>query len=242
MNKVSNYIVKLCFWIWLACSVLPTVLGEYKPFELLFKAGGYLSNGFLILSVFIFILTLIPFKPKTVAETDPSTIILHDLEPVAAQKILGDIPNAKYFCASRKMAACKGYYDCWLRTPGRCALHDGFEGLGQQIAACDNFVIISKNLYGGFSKEIKNALDRSISFALPFFQFRKGEVHHQARINKTGHMSVYIYDSDYITDYDKNSIVEIAKANGLNLNKSEPQVVFVKEIEELKVRYESTTD
>lgn len=234
MSKVSKFLVRLCFGIWLACSVLPSALTEYKPFELLFKAGGYLSNGLLILSVIIFMLTLIPAKQKPVAESEQTTLILHDLEPGAAQEMFGDVPYAKFFCASGKMAACKGYYDCWLRTPGTCALRDGFENLGQQLAACDKVVIVSKNLYGGFSKEIKNALDRSISFALPFFQFRGREVHHQARISKRGNMTVLIYDSENMTDFDKNGIVEMAKAVSLNMNKNEPQVLFANAINDLK--------
>lgn len=234
MSKISKFVVRLYFGVWLSCSVLPTALAEYKPFDLLFRLGGYLGNGVMILCVVIFILTLIPKKQKPVPENEKTTLILHDLEPEAAQAMFGDMPNVKLYCASGKMAACKGYYDCWLRTPGTCALRDGFEGLGQQIASCDKFVIVSKNLYGGFSREVKNALDRSISFALPYFQFREREVHHQARISKRGDMAVYIYDCNSITDFDKNSIGNMTKAVSLNTNKNEPQIFFINEINSLK--------
>ncbi|MCL2034072.1 MAG: NAD(P)H-dependent oxidoreductase [Oscillospiraceae bacterium] len=234
MIKLCRFAVRIYFMIWLACLVLPGVLAEYRPFELLFRAGGYLSNGLMIVCAGIFILTLIPRKQKPVAESDKTTLILHDLEPEAARNVFSNIPNAVFVCASAKMAACKGYYDCWVRTPGECALHDGFEGLGQRIANCDDFIIVSKNLYGGYSREIKNALDRSISFALPYFKFRSREVHHQERVNKTGGMTVYIYNSESITDFDKNSIRDIAKANRLNLNRRQPAVIFVNSITEIK--------
>ena len=235
MRKISKFFVKIYFGIWLLGSLLPASLAEYKPFDILFKVNGYLSIGVLILAVIIFLRTLIPVKQKSVAENGKMTLILHDLDREIAREMFKDMQNVRLFCTSRKMAACKGYYNCWLKTPGICALHDGFENLGQQIAACDQFVIISKNLYGGFSKEIKNALDRSISFALPFFRFYKHEIHHQARFNQIGNMTVYIYDSESITDFDRNALKEIARAVSLNANKNEPQVLFINEINELEL-------
>ena len=234
MSKISKFFVKLYFGIWLLCSVLPMTIAEYRAFDLLFKVEGYLFNGVIVLSIIIFILAFIPVKQKPVAESEKTTLILHDLEPEVAREIFGDTNGVKLFCTLDKMAACKGYYDCWLRTPGICALRDGFEDLGRQIASCDKFVIVSKNLYGGFNREIKNALDRSISFALPFFRFHKREIHHQARFDKIGNMTVYIYDSDSITDFDKNSIKEMSKAVSFNANKNEPHVLFVNKINDLK--------
>jgi hypothetical protein len=227
VNKLSKLLVKLCFCVWLASSILPGILAEYKPFAILFLAGKYIGYAVMILAVVAFIIPMLPKKKQPVSIGEKTTVILHDIGPETAIKIFGDMPNTKFFCASNKMAACKGFYACWLRTPGICALHDGMQHLGKEIASCGEFIIVSKNLYGGFSKEIKNALDRSISFALPFFQVRNKEQHHQARYANSGKMRVYIYSADEISNTDKNSIGEIAKANAINMNKFGLETHFI---------------
>jgi hypothetical protein len=111
-------------------------------------------------------------------------------------------------------------------------MHDGTESLGKQ-ACCDEFIIISKSLYGGFSKEIKNALDRSISFALPFFEVRNRELHHQMRYSKSGKLKAYIYNSGEISDTDKATLAEITRANCINMGKSDCETFFVNDVQEL---------
>ncbi len=113
-------------------------------------------------------------------------------------------------------------------------MHDGTESLGKQIAFCDEFIIISKSLYGGFGKEVKNALDRSISFLLPFFEVRNREQHHQIRYSKSGNLKVYIYNSGEVTDADKTTLTEITRANCINMDKSDCETVFIHDVQELK--------
>ena len=64
----------------------------------------------------------------------------------------------------------------------------------------------------------------SDSFIHPFFLVRNRESHHQSRYANIGKMRVYIYDADKISETDKASIVDIAKANCVNMNKTEPEV------------------
>ena len=231
---ISRAMVLAFFWSWVLNQILPPVLAEYRPFEWILGMSGRLSTGMSILAVGLFLLTLIPVKQKPVAETEKTTLILHDLAPEKARELFADIPNATFYCASLKMAPCRGYYDCWLRTPGTCALHDGFEGLGQQMGKCDELIIVTKNLYGGFGREIKNALDRSISFALPYFKMVSWEVHHQPRFARRGNLTVYIYDSENISEYDKNALREYTGAIIRNLHKREPELRFIGSINEIK--------
>ena len=234
IQTILKLIIQLFLCSWVLNQILPPVLAEYKPFEWFFWVSGHLNNAMTFLAVCIFLLTLIPHKKKTKVVTDKSTVILHDLDPETAFELFSHVQNPQFFCASTKIAPCKGYYDCWLRTPGICALHDGFEGLGQQIGTCDELIIVSRHLYGGFSREIKNALDRSISFALPYFKMIDREVHHQERYRKKGNMTVYIYDSENISNYDKAAIQELVKANVRNLHKNEPKVEMLGSINEIR--------
>ena len=98
-------------------------------------------------------------------------VIIHDLNDLQFQqffsKITGDtqiISNNGY------IKNCIGCFGCWTKTPGQCVMKDGYENMGSILSQADTVTIISKCYYGGYSPFIKNVLDRSIPFLLPFFK------------------------------------------------------------------------
>jgi multimeric flavodoxin WrbA len=79
------------------------------------------------------------------------------------------------------IAYCKGCFDCWVKTPGVCATQDGAGVVTRALASSDLVVLLSPITFGGYSSELKKALDRSIGIVSPFFTRIDGEVHHEAR-------------------------------------------------------------
>jgi multimeric flavodoxin WrbA len=76
---------------------------------------------------------------------------------------------------------CKGCFDCWVKTPGLCATKDGAGAVTRELIRSDLLVLLTPITFGGYSSEIKKALDRSIGILSPFFARLDGEVHHKAR-------------------------------------------------------------
>jgi multimeric flavodoxin WrbA len=80
------------------------------------------------------------------------------------------------------LAHCQGCFECWTTSPGLCKT-DG--DAGREIAAAiigsDLMVLLTPITFGGYSSEIKKAMDRSICLVLPFFRRVDGEVHHRRR-------------------------------------------------------------
>ena len=81
----------------------------------------------------------------------------------------------------RRIAYCQGCFDCWTRTPGVCKTNDGARDITRAIVRSDLLVLLTPVTFGGYSSELKKALDRSIGSVLPFFERIDGEVHHAAR-------------------------------------------------------------
>ena len=79
------------------------------------------------------------------------------------------------------IAYCKGCFDCWVKTPGLCATRDGADDVTRAFVCSDMVVLLSPITFGGYSSELKKALDRSIGMVSPFFTRVEGEVHHKAR-------------------------------------------------------------
>lgn len=69
---------------------------------------------------------------------------------------------------------CIGCFGCWVKTPGKCVLHDGYEGTGIDMGKCTELIFISRCYYGSVSPFVKMVQDRAISYIHPDFVIRKG--------------------------------------------------------------------
>jgi multimeric flavodoxin WrbA len=232
-RKSLKYILIASGILFLTVRALPNTLAVWQPFEVFLWLGNGVTILFGIFAIIAILISVFQKRNQKTSEVKKSTLILHDLTPEQGAELFSKLPNTKLFCAANKMATCKGFYDCWLKNPGICALQDGTENLGREIAQSDSFIVISKSLYGGFSRETKAALDRSIPFALPFFQVRNKEMHHQTRYKSIGAMRVYIYDANALSEEEQNAIREVVKAVGVNMNKCDCETIFVDDVTEV---------
>ena len=83
--------------------------------------------------------------------------------------------------ASLDIRPCRGCFSCWLKTPGRCVIQDDEEPILRAAAGCERFIWLTPITFGGYSPELKKALDRIIPILLPFFTRVRGETHHPLR-------------------------------------------------------------
>lgn len=157
-----------------------------------------------------------------------NTLVLYDIEKDREELIQEESKKIQFFYASEKTARCKGCFGCWLKSPGQCIMHDGAEKLGAKMAVSERIIIISKNLYGGFSVEIKRLLDRAISYSLPFFEVRDGKLHHKLRYPSAPYLSVYFYETEKMTPEEKTLSKQIVRANAVNYNAALCETYFIK--------------
>ena len=127
---------------------------------------------------------------------------------------------------------CIGCFGCWLKTPGNCIIKDGFEDMGKRLSQVEEFILISKATFGSYSSAVKNVLDRSIAYVLPFFEIRNGEMHHGERYNNDLTISALFYGN--ITDAEKRTAENLVKANAVNLNATLGKVHFVERMDAAK--------
>lgn len=124
---------------------------------------------------------------------------------------------------------CIGCFGCWLKTPGTCVIKDGFEDMGKRLSEVSEFVLVSKATFGSYSSAVKNVLDRSISYVLPFFEIRNGEMHHGERYFNDLKISAVFYGN--MTEGEKRTAESLVKANAVNLNAESGRGHFVESME-----------
>jgi hypothetical protein len=80
-----------------------------------------------------------------------------------------------------RIAWCAGCFKCWTTTPGVCAHHDDGRKVAERWAHSDLLVFLTPVTFGGYSSELKKALDHVIPVLQPFMKKRHGETRHPQR-------------------------------------------------------------
>lgn len=79
---------------------------------------------------------------------------------------------------------CLGCFGCWVRTPGECLIDDVAREIAQEVITGQLLVYLTPVTFGGYSSELKKAVDRLICLVSPFFELIGGEIHHKKRYDR----------------------------------------------------------
>ena len=129
---------------------------------------------------------------------------------------------------NKKIKSCMGCFECWIKTPGKCKIRDGYENLSKLYLKAEKVIIISQCFYGSYSPFVKNILDRTIPYLLPFFKFKNKEMHHITRSKTKFDLNVYFYGKN-LSSNEKIAAKEIVKANSVNLDVKTFKVSFLED-------------
>jgi multimeric flavodoxin WrbA len=88
------------------------------------------------------------------------------------------------FLHEKDIKACLGCFKCWVQTPGICIIDDFGREVSKKVIQSSNLIYITPITYGGYSSELKKALDRTIGLISPFFRVYKDEIHHETRYDQ----------------------------------------------------------
>ncbi|MGZ9135865.1 MAG: flavodoxin family protein [Candidatus Deferrimicrobiaceae bacterium] len=83
-----------------------------------------------------------------------------------------------------RIAPCTGCFGCWVKTPGACVIDDPGRDVARAALHCDLLVFLTPITFGGYSSELKKAVDRLIPLLSPYFVRIGEEIHHRARYPK----------------------------------------------------------
>ena len=156
-------------------------------------------------------------------------IIIHDLPEEKFKKIYKNTDNSLIITDNKKIKSCMGCFYCWTKNPGECRIKDSYDNLAELYSKAEKIIIISKCCYGSYSPFIKNVLDRSIPYLLPFFKIKNKEMHHTIRYKKSFYFDVYFYGEN-IPNEEKEIAKNMIKANCINLNVTNFNVSFLETI------------
>ena len=157
-------------------------------------------------------------------------LILHDLGPEYEDLIRGRCDAS--FAADGRYAPCQGCFGCWTKHPAECKMKDRLQQMCRLMGQSDELVIVTGNLYGSYSPNVKNVLDRSIGTSTPFSTYRGRQMHHTLRYGKHDLWKVIVYGD--ITEEEKATFRLTAERNAINDGYERSEVIFLSDLSELE--------
>lgn len=89
---------------------------------------------------------------------------------------------------------CIGCYGCWTKKPGECVINDSMTQINLTLNCSDVVVYLSPIVFGQYSPNIKNAIDRWLPNLLPLFVMKPdGTTGHPPRYQSKPQMVVIGY-------------------------------------------------
>lgn len=118
---------------------------------------------------------------------------------------------------AENLTFCMGCFGCWIKKPGECVINDMMTQINRSVMNSDVVIYISPIIFGQFSANIKNTVDRSIPNMLPFFETRPdGSTMHPPRYDTYPRLIIIGY-GDSVSDEDKQLFIDVTKKHRRNI-------------------------
>ncbi len=79
------------------------------------------------------------------------------------------------------IAHCMGCNQCWLKTPGVCAIKDDYESIIKKLVGAENLWLVSDTSFGFVDWHGKRVMDRIVPMLNMYVEFRDGLERHELR-------------------------------------------------------------
>ena len=135
-----------------------------------------------------------------------NTLVESDKQSEAAILSLSEIQEEVEVIQTEKMkiSSCIGCTNCWLKTPGVCAIKDDHESLFKKFLKSDSVIFIAESKLGFVSHKMKNIVDRFIPLGTPLTEICNGEARHESRYHKHWNIGLLYTgkgDKEYLTEW-----------------------------------------
>ncbi len=116
-----------------------------------------------------------------------------------------------------ELAYCMGCFGCWIKKPGECVINDAMAEVNRNTMTSDVAIYLCPIVFGQFSANLKNAIDRWIPNMLPFFESRPdGSTMHPARYESYPRVILIGYGDD-LSEEDARLFTDITKKHRRNV-------------------------
>jgi len=122
---------------------------------------------------------------------------------------------------------CIGCWNCWVKTPGKCAINDEAETILKSVINSD-FVIFASPIMAGFtSSSLKKITDRFVGLLHPYIILKNGECHHKKRYAKYPRFGLVLEKEPDTDNVDIEIINNIYNRLAINFHSENKYIKFI---------------
>lgn len=111
-----------------------------------------------------------------------SADLTHSLCIEVERQVAAQFTTVRSFhLAGYDIGHCMGEFDCFVKTPGRCRIHDEGQEIERAVHDAELVVMVTPLHYGGYAAQLKKAVDRLLPLISPFFRKAGDMTHHAMR-------------------------------------------------------------
>lgn len=103
----------------------------------------------------------------------------------AVETLRARVPDCRVIdTTAMHLSPCVGCNACWLKTPGICSIHDGYDQLLKGYLESDAVVFLSGTALNFVDHRMKNIIDRLLPLATMYVRIKDGQCRHRPRYHK----------------------------------------------------------
>ncbi|MDP4094276.1 MAG: flavodoxin family protein [Bacillota bacterium] len=134
---------------------------------------------------------------------------------------------------------CRSCGACGIKSPGKCIINDEIHPIMKAFAKGEIIVFMTPVRFGGYSSQLKKAIDRFMPLGMPLYMVKGGHLLHPMRYGSKHIIGIGIIEENIPNQED--NFKELVSKNALNMSSTyevlllNPQDSVEKAVNELKV-------
>jgi len=127
-----------------------------------------------------------------------------------------------------RIGTCIGCFNCWDTTPGLCFQDDQGGEVAKKAINSDLLVFLTPLTWGGYSSELKKAIERMLGLLHPGFTKIEGSNHHKKRYKKYPSVLGIGIVEEEIDEVDELIFKTLIKCHSLNWHTPKQKAVVLR--------------
>ena len=127
------------------------------------------------------------------ATADPAGMLCAEVERQLATQSKA---VRSFHLAAYDISHCMGVFDCFVRTPGRRRIYDEGQEIERAVHDAELVVLVTPLRFGGYSAQLKKAVDRLLPLISPFFRKAGDMTHHALRYEHSARWAALALDDN----------------------------------------------
>ncbi len=131
---------------------------------------------------------------------------------------------------------CRSCGACAYKTPGKCVFEDDMANIIRAFAKSDVMIMLTPISFGGYSSQLKKALDKFVAVGVPLYIVKDGHMLHPMRYDS----KLIIGIGTVLKDVKgvENNFRTLVERNGLNMQCTQRTLIFKPSDDIRKIKHE----